>query len=321
MKSIFKKLSILSILSLGLISIASCKNSGHYLNPEDKEDFEIIEFGSFAQTYVNDKEIQEQLDEITKDDDETYLNTLNYINLDGEKYLKHQILPYKSIYNRAENHPFIKYEDYTDIDIEVGYFKVEPIKFIKRTYNEQTLYISEDVLYCKQYSANTTSKYDEDGRYFPNNYIKSDLRTFLNEDFYNLAFTEEEKSLINVTTLKNDLDSAAPGASKTYLPNKDCDDKIFVPSYDEINKMFKNDVSRIANTSDYARAIGCPVDTSEYFYGNGTFITRSPYQMKKDYVNFVNNSGILVNEDVYKFEHGKVQNDSCGIRIVLSINI
>ena len=43
--------------------------------------------------------------------------------------------------------------------------------------------------------------------------------------------------------------------------------------------------------------------------------------MKKDYVNFVNNSGILVNEDVYKFEHGKVQNDSCGIRIVLSINI
>ena len=321
MKNIFKKLSIISILSLSLISIVSCKNNGYYITSENKEDFEIVEFGSFAQSYVDDKEIIEKLDEITKDDDENYLNTLKYIYLDGKNYIKQQILPYNGIYNKALNHPFLKYEDTTNIDIENGYFIVEPIKFIKRNYNDETFYISLDVLFCKQFSANTTSKYDEDGTYFPNNYIKSDLRTFLNEDFYDMAFSEEEKALINITTLKNDKDSAAPGSAQRYLPNKDCQDKVFIPSYDEINKMFKNNISRSANSSDYARASGCPVDTSQYFYGNATYITRSPYQMKKDYVNFVNNSGILVNEDVYKYDHGKVQNNSCGIRIVLSINI
>jgi hypothetical protein len=326
MKHIFRKISLLSILSFSFISLASCKTNGEYIKIEDKEEFETIEFGSFAQSVVTDKTIKDQLDLITEGQDELYFNTLKYIELDGENYVKGIVDPIINVFNRKANYAFYKF-DYTEdsngnvpVNNTYEYFKVEPIKFIKRTYNEETLYISEDILFPMQYSANTASKYDDEDKkvYYPNNYIKSDLRTYLNEDFYNMAFSDEEKVLINDHITKNDKASASPTAVSSYLPNKDCIDKVFIPSYDEMDKMFKNNISRSANTSDYARCQGVSLDYSETFYGNANYYTRSAYQKKKDYVNFVNNSGTIIDGN---FDHGKVQTKSSGIRIVLSLNI
>ena len=326
MKHIFKHISILSLLTLGIVSIASCKNNGKYVNKEEKEEFETIEFGSFAQSVVTDNNIISQLDELTKDQDDIYFNTLQYIPLDGENYVKGIVDPYKNIYNKALNRPFYKF-DYTEdedgkipVNTIYAYFKVEPIKFIKRTYNEETIYISEDVLFCKQYSEKTTGKYDTDeGKIiYPNNYIKSELREYLNNDFYNLAFSSEEKLLINDHITKNDLDSAAPSAQKNYLPMDGCIDKVFIPSYDEVDKMFKNDISRSSETSDYARSQGCVLDVTVDFYGNAYYYTRSSLKKNKDYVNFVNNSGMIIDD---KYDHGKVQTTISGIRIMISLNI
>lgn len=73
------------------------------------------------------------------------------------------------------------------------------------------------------------------------------LRTWLNNDFYNKAFSAEEKESIvlsKVTADKNPEYSTNPG--------NDTNDNVFLLSITEENKYFKDDASRMCAPTDYA---------------------------------------------------------------------
>ena len=83
------------------------------------------------------------------------------------------------------------------------------------------------------------------------------LRKWLNEDFYNAAFSEEEQARIATTQVENK-DSAKFGTSG----GKDTEDKIFLLSFDEVNRYFDSKDAKKCVPTAYAVANG--VEESTY---------------------------------------------------------
>ena len=75
------------------------------------------------------------------------------------------------------------------------------------------------------------------------------LRKWLNNDFYNTAFNSTEKNQILLVTNENpdNPQFGIDGGNRTK-------DRIFVLSFEEAEKYFKNDQSRICEVTDYAAA-------------------------------------------------------------------
>ncbi len=84
------------------------------------------------------------------------------------------------------------------------------------------------------------------------------LRTWMNDTFYNAAFTSEEQAKIVTSTLSNN-DNPTYGTEG----GNDTEDKIFALSIDEAEDYFSGSSSRKAYTTDYAHAKG-------YDYSDGS---------------------------------------------------
>lgn len=77
---------------------------------------------------------------------------------------------------------------------------------------------------------------------------KCTLRNWLNNDFYNAAFSASEKARIadtNVVAEKNPMYDTDPGNNTV--------DKVFLLSINEVNKYFPNDTARMCNFTTYGR--------------------------------------------------------------------
>ena len=86
------------------------------------------------------------------------------------------------------------------------------------------------------------------------------LRKWLNDSFLNAAFSEEEKALIQSTTLsadKNPEYSTDPGTATT--------DKVFLLSINEAEKYFNSDEARKCAPTAYAKARGALTSVDSYF--------------------------------------------------------
>ena len=79
------------------------------------------------------------------------------------------------------------------------------------------------------------------------NWERCTLRKWLNEDFYNTAFMEEEKAKIQLTKLKNDDNPKykTPGGNDT-------EDKVFLLSIGEVNQYLLTESERMVTPSHYA---------------------------------------------------------------------
>ena len=115
------------------------------------------------------------------------------------------------------------------------------------------------------------------------------LRTWLNEEFYDSAFSSVEKERIRQVTLKN-----ADNAKKGTKGGKDTTDRIFLLSIDEAERYFSNDEARQCLPTAYAKNQGAWVNE---IYGGPTFWwLRSPgknlsYAAYVYSIGFVNDSG------------------------------
>ncbi|MBQ4236597.1 MAG: hypothetical protein II716_07160, partial [Treponema sp.] len=104
-----------------------------------------------------------------------------YKGSDGAWYAKIKENAYNSGY---------KYSDGTDVAQDSAnsykYFKVEPIKWRKLTddYSGKRLLLAENILVNHRYAVGS------------NNYANSEIRTYLNDTFWNTAFTASAKSKI-----------------------------------------------------------------------------------------------------------------------------
>ena len=116
----------------------------------------------------------------------------------------------------------------------------EPIEWLVLDKDEDsTLLISKYVIFTEP-KYKEVQCYTSDEAILQYTWDNSDLRKFLNADFYNNGFTEEERKWI--------VDSYVENENLPYFMGKageNTSDKIFILSYEEAMQYFPNDESRI----------------------------------------------------------------------------
>lgn len=201
------------------------------------------------------------------------------ITLGGEKYRAVRFTQYRPGW--TENRSPSAYSDscqeengYTINNIY--YFKYEPLKW--QVLDPKTgLVLSKSIIDSQAYSntvyTNGTEAYGHTAYWnnasytnYANNYATSSIRKWLNEDFYNTAFTSTQKQNILPTTL----DNKAYSASRSEYDSVSTTDNIFLLSYSETRNAsygFTNSTgstwTRRAVGTDYAKAQGLFVTSNK----------------------------------------------------------
>ena len=214
---------------------------------------DYIYFGEYPQTI--------------KSNDVTVTSTTDsrgyYLGSDGAYYAKVTATPCKSecTFSTGE----------TVTEGNVYYFKVEPIRWRILSEEGNTAF-----LLCDSIIANRAFEV-----YSYNNYAESDIRAWLNAQFYNTAFNALQKEIINTVLVDNSANSTALATNPYACENTN--DKVFLLSNSEAMNSaygfisnYECDTARIMKTSDFSRASGAWMDTyDEEHYGNGWWRLRS----------------------------------------------
>lgn len=186
-----------------------------------------------------------------------------FLGSDKERYAKVVACPYESGYKFSNKAIVMSGTTY--------YFRVEPIKWrILKIMESEALLICDNILANKRYHASD------------NKYILSDIRSWLNDEFYSKAFNSLEKKKILTTKVDNSANSTG------YEPNSnecaDTMDKVFLPSYKEVTHIhycLTDSASAVLKkerkTSDYSRATGAQMSVKRANYGKGIWWLRSPF--------------------------------------------
>ncbi len=112
---------------------------------------------------------------------------------------------------------------------------------------ETALLISRYALDCQPYNS----------QYADATWEQSTLRSWLNDEFYNRAFNEDEKKII----LKSDV-SADKNPKYSTNPGNATKDNVFLLSIAEVEKYFANDEARMCAATEYASKQGADISDS-----------------------------------------------------------
>ena len=142
----------------------------------------------------------------------------------------------------------------------------EPIEWIPIDYSEgKTLLISKYALDCQAFN---TVKEDTDWK-------SSSIRTWLNDAFFNAAFTGEEQTAVLPTTVSNGANEQNP--AWTGRITEDTIDRVFLLSYREVNSYFPGTNDRKTSGTEYARSKGAKfLGFTTIGYGETDWWLRSP---------------------------------------------
>lgn len=174
------------------------------------------------------------------------------------------------------------------------YYKIEPIKWrILERQENKLLLLSEVIL--------DSHNFDWDS----NNYEQSDIRVWLNDEFYNSAFTEKEQALICTKALAN-------GDSTIY-------DNVFLLSSSDMlnndygfnNHMLSQDTNRVKLTTSYSRAKGVSIRAqslvpSQYANAGAYYLRSANGSNTENYVHTVYADGVIFDGDIDRYEYGVV---------------
>ena len=242
-------------------------------------------YGSYPQTKVTDTTLISALNQI-----EAEWISYNYYNEGSiSDYMEYKDVEYEREKYRAVT--FSKYRPYYTTDSSptsndngyytntVYWFKYEPLEW--KVLNPETgLCMCTSIIDSQQFYNNDyygTKTRDGESCY-ANSYKHSDIRTFLNNTFYNTAFTDTEKSNIASTTISSN------DYTKDYSTgNGDVTDKVFLLSYSDItnttygfdSNFSTYDTARQFKGTDYAKCQGLYVSTSSSYFGNSYWWLRS----------------------------------------------
>ena len=107
--------------------------------------------------------------------------------------------------------------------------------------NNRVLVISDKALDCRAF--------DTSGKYVT--WEKCSLRKWLNNDFFNTAFSDDENAMIPTVTV-----SADKNPEYDTNPGNATKDRVFLLNITEVNKYFSSDSARQCRPTDYAVANG-----------------------------------------------------------------
>lgn len=170
----------------------------------------------------------------------------------------------------------------------VYWFKYEPITWrVLDVQAGKAFLMANLVLDSQDYHYSFAERTIDGSTVYANNYKESHIRSWLNDNFYNTAFTTAEQARIQTTTVDNSV------ASTGYDPNPhtcaNTSDKVFLLSYAEATSAtygLGNGASRQLGPSDYAKSQGV------YTYGGyNLWWLRSPADYDADSARGVKGNG------------------------------
>lgn len=295
MKRIFTViLAVCMLLSIAPVTMAADTADGGYQKGD------IIEFGSYPQSKVTNPRIISALDGFLTDDVwvsyDYYIGTdteydgkmtasdyMKYadLELNGEKYRAVRFSQYRPKLTSSTSSETNSMQDNNGYYLNTTYFfKYEPLTWTVLDPEEGFVMsnIAIDAQAFENFSYYDPDSFDsasgpmvyngKDCKYLANDWSKCSLREWLNRDFFNTAFTAEEKAQIGKTYLDN---------TNPFSPKYDgagTFDKIFTISfYDAINSDYgfdedgsRSDLARVRPATDYAMCQGA--DVVSYTGGN-----------------------------------------------------
>ena len=241
---------------------------------------DIIEFGSYPQSKVTDSSLVSALNKASKKwvSYGYYSGDGSYGSMKPGNWMEYADFTYNGTKYRAVT--FSQYRPYWTIDASssgnsyqddngyttnnVYYFKYEPLKW--RVLDPSTgLVLCESVIDSRAYSNtiysdNSSCWNDAEHTHYANDYTTSSIRAWLNDDFYNTAFSPSQKASILTSKLDNkascSIDCSEYDSETTY-------DKVFLLSWSEMQNTAygfsatQSSVSaRQAKGTDYAKCQG-----------------------------------------------------------------
>ena len=154
-----------------------------------------------------------------------------FLGSDGAYYARVTATPYQNSYTFSSGAPVVGGEVY--------YFKVEPIRWrVLSSEGNAVTVICDSVI--------DRVVFDQDKS--ADQYANSDVRAWLNTQFFNTAFSADQQEIVTTT--------------KFIDAEESIEDKLFLLSRDEVNKtdFFATNDERRLISSDYIRAIEARVD-------------------------------------------------------------
>lgn len=281
---------------------------------------ETLAMGMYPQSKVTDNDLigalnDESGDLPTAEDSQAWTSYNYYISKSNET----DFMWYIDIEDGGELYRGVYFTSYRPYDIAIasstdnsyqddnGYcintrywFKYEPIIWDVLLPNEAEgpLLLSNKLLDSQEYYHSSSNRTIDGKTVYANNYKESNVRILLNNNFYNTVFSGEEKALIAITTVDNSPLSTASASNRYACENTE--DKLFLLSYQEVTNTtygFNNDASRKKQATDYAKAMGVYVDSSN---GNSLWWLRSPDYGMSYHAHYVLFNGGFYSYNVYR---------------------
>ncbi|MCQ3035643.1 MAG: DUF6273 domain-containing protein [Bacilli bacterium] len=282
---------------------------------EAKFKLDTVVYGFYPQTHVSDESLVSALNSLTA----------SSINENGY-YSYNENLYYPYVANPTE-HPYYscKFEDGTLISRGNKYwFKVEPIEWKVLDDNNEYFISSAKILDAHRHNESydgtklRTDYQGNTGEAYANNYKYSEVRSWLNTDFYNAAFSSDD-TLIKTTEVDNSASTTFSDANKYACENTN--DKVFLLSTKDLYNSsygFDSNDSRKCKPTDFALARGVQCNLS---YDVGDYWTRSPddyYSYSDDarYACFVSDGGYPTHYDWYFVDRSCI-----GVRPALKLTL
>lgn len=226
---------------------------------------------------------------------------------------------YRGVYFTSYRPYVTNYGSYTSLSYQddkgyntntIYWFKYEPIKWnALESKDGKALILADLILDSQDYNYTDGIKIIDGNTVYNNYYELSHIRQWLNDTFYETAFNELEKAIIETTNVDNSVSST--GIMSTHNPYTNTNDKIFLLSYQEADKYFTDNTSRQAKPTDYAQAQGATTSTNSSYLGNGYWWLRSPrdhYDYHEYYACYVYYDGNI------DYRNGRVNYTYHGVR-------
>lgn len=236
------------------------KSAPSYYSVFKKGKYTYVDIGRYPQHILDDPAILAGLKKAIASSSSPLLPDpeTGYYSYNGIQYAKITADPYqKSTY----------FSDGTEVKKgKEFFFIVEPITWRVLSGNpdlpgSELLLMAEDVLSAGLYRSSKVVRSYQGETVYANNWEKSDIRSFLNGEFYSRVFMEGERTLVQLSNVDF---SKKTSHFERFANGKTCDDYVFLLSYaDMANRKYNwdhwtrtADSRKVGKATDYAKAMG-----------------------------------------------------------------
>ena len=222
---------------------------------------------------------------------------------DGEKYRGVYFTDYRPFHTAIASSAENSYQDDNGYTVNnVYWFKYEPLFWTvlnENTTDGTALILCDMIIDSQKYYITSETRIIGEKTVYANNYAQSTVRKWLNENFYDIAFNELQKQIIEYTLVENS--SETTGIQNNQYVCEDVEDKVFLFSlndavnsnYGFLDNFWEIDVKRQKKNTDYSKIQGAYVSSIDNYQDNGYWWLRSPNYYYYNYARYVSRDGYM----------------------------